>query len=119
MGTPWKTDAPPLAASAVPPPVAPVWQIARQPLALLWNVRDPWWNELQKPAAERMDYPFGIEPVHVKEFLERFRSQPPVYANASSDIAAASVIWLKNSQNRVLRNVLASGPSPVAGIWIV
>jgi hypothetical protein len=42
-----------------------------------------------------------------------------IYANAASDIAAASIIWLKNNQNRVIRNVMACGPSPVVAIWMV
>lgn len=41
----------------------------------------------------------------------------PLYPNVSSDSSVPSIIWLKNNQNRVLRNIGCN--SPIIGIWYV
>src|SRR5262249_45521088 len=44
------------ASTAGPVRQVPVeWQIAKGPPAFLWNVGDPWMQELKRPAAERVD----------------------------------------------------------------
>jgi hypothetical protein len=53
------------------------WRVSEGPPAFLWNVGQPWLDELRKPAAERLDSPFGVDPPLVKDFLAAFRTNPP------------------------------------------
>lgn len=39
--------------------------------------------------------------------------------NVASDICWPSTIWLKNSQNRVIRNICCNSPYPTFALWIV
>jgi hypothetical protein len=41
----------------------------------------------------------------------------PIYPNTSSDVAVASVIWLKNNQNPLTRNVCCCCPMPMTAVW--
>ena len=41
----------------------------------------------------------------------------PIYPNTSSDVAVASVIWLKNNQNALTRNVCCCCPMPMTAVW--
>ena len=43
----------------------------------------------------------------------------PIYPNVSSDLCQMAVFWLKNSRNRLLRNVGCCSPNPVIGVWMV
>ena len=43
----------------------------------------------------------------------------PIYPNVSTDACMSSTIWLKNNQNRVLRNVICNSPAPIIAIWMV
>lgn len=43
----------------------------------------------------------------------------PIYGNVSSDLCQLGMFWLKNSRNRLLRNVCCCSPNPVIGIWMV
>jgi hypothetical protein len=61
------------------------WRIADGPPAFLWNAGQPWLDELKKPAAERVDAPFSVDPPLTKEFLAAFKGKdPPVYAHPLS-----------------------------------
>src|SRR5947209_7360014 len=63
----------------------PAWKIASGPPVFLWNVGQPWWQELQKPAAARMEAPFGVDPPLLDGFLAAFRGkEPPVYGHLLS-----------------------------------
>jgi hypothetical protein len=42
-----------------------------------------------------------------------------IYPSIISDIGPTSTFWIKNNQNRLLRNVACNSPSPVIGIWAV
>ena len=43
----------------------------------------------------------------------------PIYPNIASDLAISSAFWLKNNQNKCLRNVICNSPAPVIGLWFV
>lgn len=65
--------------------VPKAWKISDGPPAFLWNVGAPWLGEISKPAAERLDFPFGVDGHLLKEFLGMFRSNaPPVYSHPLS-----------------------------------
>lgn len=71
----------PLPAAGVPPE----WKIADGPPAFVWNVGDPWMQELKRPLAGRVDAPFGVDPPLEPEFLAAFRGkQPPIYGDSLS-----------------------------------
>src|SRR5262249_55754924 len=48
-------DVPPLALRTAPFEVPRAWKIAEGPPVFLWNVGQPWLDELKKPANERVD----------------------------------------------------------------
>ena len=61
------------------------WKIAEGPPAFLWNVGQNWLDELKKPAAERVDAPFSLDPPLLKDFLAAFKGkQPALYADPLS-----------------------------------
>jgi hypothetical protein len=43
----------------------------------------------------------------------------PIHPNAGFDNNAASVFWLKHSQNACTRNVMTACPRPVVGVWLI
>ncbi|MBM3876060.1 MAG: hypothetical protein FJ386_04980 [Verrucomicrobia bacterium] len=84
-------------AAAEAPPIEPLiksrpnhdipkpWKISDGPPSFLWNVGQPWLDELKKPAAERLDFPFGVDGPLVKDFLAAFRtSAPPIFSHPLS-----------------------------------
>jgi hypothetical protein len=63
-------------------PIPAAWKIANEPPAFLWNIHDPWLQGLQKPPAERIDAPYGVDSPLQDEFLNTFKGQePPVYGD--------------------------------------
>lgn len=72
-----------LARPAAETPAA--WKIADGPPAFLWNVGQPWLDELKKPAAERPEFPLGVDLPLQEEFLKMFRgSEPAIYGHPLS-----------------------------------
>lgn len=71
-------------------PVAPLtvpvsWKIADGPPHFVWNIGQPWLDELKKPAAERVEPPFSVDPPLLGNFLTTFAGKaPPVYSHALS-----------------------------------
>ena len=75
--TPNQTLAPAAVLSARPPKTS-------KP-AFLWNVRDQWLGQLDKPDAERIEAPFAVDPPLLEGFSKMFvGKKPPVYASPLS-----------------------------------
>lgn len=75
----------PLFAAGMPETVPKAWKIADGPPRFLWNVGAQWRDELQKPAAERIDTPFTVDPPILKEFTVAFRGKPiPIFGSPLS-----------------------------------
>ncbi len=68
----------PFATPASAGDVPAAWRIAKAPPAFLWNVGAPWAAELAKPAAERVDEPFGVDEPLLKDFLAAHRGRAPL-----------------------------------------
>jgi hypothetical protein len=61
------------------------WKIADAPPTFLWNVGEPWLNELKKPAGERIDFPFGVDPPLLNDFTAAYRGkEPEIYSHPLS-----------------------------------
>jgi len=72
--------APSLAAVATGAGVLPIGQ-ARP--ASLWNVRDQWLDQLGKPAEQRVEAPFSVDPSLLELFVKTYAGKtPPIYGNA-------------------------------------
>ncbi len=53
--------------------------------SFLWNVSKPWADELRKPLAERVDWPFSVDPPLLPDFLAMFKGgKPAVYSDKNS-----------------------------------
>lgn len=53
--------------------------------AFLWNVGQPWVDELKKPEVDRVDAPFAVDPPLQKDFLAAFKGTlPPVFGSRLS-----------------------------------
>lgn len=66
-------------------PIPPGWKIADGPPAFVWNVGEPWWNEIKSSGADRMEQPFGLDPPIVKDYLAAFRGKnPPIFSSPLS-----------------------------------
>jgi hypothetical protein len=75
----------PPAPLAKPIDLPPSWKVASGPPAFLWNVSTAWLDELKKPAAERVDSPFSVDPPLLKDFLEAYKGKsPPIYGSRLS-----------------------------------
>ncbi|HZT43210.1 MAG TPA: hypothetical protein VFA07_13655 [Chthonomonadaceae bacterium] len=65
--------------------VPKAWKIASGPPVFLWNVGTQWLEELKKPAAERIDTPFDVDPPLLKEFTDAYRGKPvPIFGHPLS-----------------------------------
>ena len=67
----------PLIKSRISLDIPKAWRVSEGPPAFLWNVGQPWLDELKKPAAERLDSPFGVDPPLLKDFLAAHRTNAP------------------------------------------
>lgn len=71
------------AKSYLTPP--PAWTISTGPPGFFWNVADSWLDELKRPANDRVEWPYGIDPPIEQEFLKNFRGKDiPVFGDALS-----------------------------------
>jgi hypothetical protein len=75
----------PLAANIATTTVPRVWKIDGGSPAFLWNVGQPWLDELKKPMGERVDAPFSVDPPLLKDFLDKFKGKKPsIYSHPLS-----------------------------------
>jgi len=78
-------DVEPLVAPAPVGDIPKAWRISTGPPTFLWNTGQPWLDELKKPAAERFDHPFAVDPPLREAFLKAYRGPDvPVYAHPLS-----------------------------------
>ena len=75
----------PLAATFGADSIARAWKITDGPPAFLWNVGQPWLDELKKPSGVRVDAPFSVDPPLLKDFLAAFKGKKPaIYSHPLS-----------------------------------